>query len=700
MRPYHAGMTVRKHGLVLGGLFVSLVLGASISVPAPADAAISPQAPATTVVDASEHPAEVHAEPEPGTEIPLVEPELEAASAIAVAGEVVVAISDEHVDDGAGEVQVTGYHYAVETAAGLVVPIAGDIPEEVSSGDTFEGSLAVDAAIVEQLSDAAATEVEASAGADALPEESAAAQEVIAAASGSGVALPVAQAQVTVAAAASTAGSRAHEIVLVVNSPAGVAANTATDAAVRGIATTAAAHWQSSSNGLIPSFTINATVGRMSGGSCTEDPTTTWNRAAGLFGHSNWGAFRSSAPGVARHLVVLNPSGCSETGVGVVGSSLHYGGAVRMSLGKGVDISTLAHEIGHNFGLGHADLHVCNGSSCSGQEYWDLYDVMGVGIRSFDSLTPLNAVTAARLGFMPTAAKQSFALPSGTATQTVTVTLSPLSAAAGVRHVAVTDPRTKEVFHLDLRAGAGAPVAPYYATSPKRTFGTTSVTYQPGVRMLRATGIGSALVAPAASGSARAAITVGQSLTSPSGGVKVSALSGSPSSTMALSITLASAPPATPGRSMPVYRFWSDAYQGHFYTISASEKAHIEATYPSHIWKYESVAYQAFTTQAPGTVPLYRFWSDTMNGHFYTASESEKNHVIAAYPDHVWKYERIAYYVYPGTVAGSRPVYRFWSDSKRHHFYTASIAERNHVIAAYPNYVWLYEMTAFSVPSS
>ena len=93
--------------------------------------------------------------------------------------------------------------------------------------------------------------------------------------------------------------------------------------------------------------------------------------------------------------------------------------------------------------------------------------------------------------------------------------------------------------------------------------------------------------------------------------------------------------------------------------------------------------------------PVYRFWSDTKQGHFYTISEAEKNHVIATYPPSVWNYERIAFYAETSATSTNSPVYRFWSDTKQHHFYTISEAEKNHVIATYPPSVWNYERIAF-----
>ena len=148
-----------------------------------------------------------------------------------------------------------------------------------------------------------------------------------------------------------------------------------------------------------------------------------------------------------------------------------------------------------------------------------------------------------------------------------------------------------------------------------------------------------------------------------------------------------------------VFRFWSDSKKGHFYTIDPAERDTVASTYSPSEWRYEYVAYNAFSTQIAGTVPLYRFYSQQFQGHFYTANLSEKDYVIATYPETVWKYEGVGYYVYPldSTVA-SLAVYRFWSPDNKHHFYTASQAESNYVQATYPTHVWSYEGSVFRVP--
>lgn len=165
-------------------------------------------------------------------------------------------------------------------------------------------------------------------------------------------------------------------------------------------------------------------------------------------------------------------------------------------------------------------------------------------------------------------------------------------------------------------------------------------------------------------------------------------------------VSLGSPPPLPepdPVNTTPIYRFWSDRYQGHFYTASEGERDAIRARWP-HIWNYEGPRYEAYDSQVEGTVPLYRFWSSRYNGHFYTADQGERDAVIDRWPD-VWDYEGVAYYVYPADsdVANTATVARFWSNSARHHFYTADAGERDEVIRRWST-TWSYEGDNFRVP--
>jgi C1A family cysteine protease len=95
----------------------------------------------------------------------------------------------------------------------------------------------------------------------------------------------------------------------------------------------------------------------------------------------------------------------------------------------------------------------------------------------------------------------------------------------------------------------------------------------------------------------------------------------------------------------PGYRFWSNTFMHHFYTISEYEKDYVIATWPDK-WTYEGPVFYAYPSQVTGTLPVYRFWSNTFLGHFYTISETEKDYVIATWPQ-TWTYEGPVFYAYP-----------------------------------------------------
>ncbi len=150
---------------------------------------------------------------------------------------------------------------------------------------------------------------------------------------------------------------------------------------------------------------------------------------------------------------------------------------------------------------------------------------------------------------------------------------------------------------------------------------------------------------------------------------------------------------------LTVYRFWSEQNQSHFYTADEAERDFVIASYSDAEWLYEGAAYSALSMPVGGAVPLYRFWSERYRGHFYTVSESERDFVIAAYTDDEWQYEGVAYYVIPVDldVPGSQAVARFWSARSGHHFYTADAGEADAVKTRYPPDVWAFEGDAFRV---
>jgi hypothetical protein len=150
-----------------------------------------------------------------------------------------------------------------------------------------------------------------------------------------------------------------------------------------------------------------------------------------------------------------------------------------------------------------------------------------------------------------------------------------------------------------------------------------------------------------------------------------------------------------------LYRFWSEKNKSHFYTSSEEEKNLIQRTYSITEWKYEGEAYKVKGCENLEMYPeisrVYRFWSEKNKRHFYTISESEKNHVIDAYDDIEWKYEGVAFCAMTTAHTQRTPVYRFWSEQQKGHFYTSSEEEKNQIIRQYSKEEWNYEGIAYYV---
>jgi len=144
----------------------------------------------------------------------------------------------------------------------------------------------------------------------------------------------------------------------------------------------------------------------------------------------------------------------------------------------------------------------------------------------------------------------------------------------------------------------------------------------------------------------------------------------------------------------PVYRFWSFQNKKHFFTIDENEKDNMIANYPSESWRFSGEAYYVYKGNLvpKEASPVYRFWSSINKAHFFTINEAEKDMIIANYPEENWKYGGIAWYAYKASDApeGTIPVYRFYSALNKTHFFTANETEKNHIIATYPEENWKY----------
>jgi hypothetical protein len=635
--------------------------------------------------------------------VELSDPAQDAAPRVELSGELLVLITEPALDAPAHEHHDDLTSYVVVTDDGASVPISGDIPESVETGDDFSGSVAVPRAVIDALPVASAATVESSAAAAPLGEETAAASDVLDAAVAQAAPLPVSEASVTPAPLARAGVAKAHELQIVVINPTGVAATPMTDAAIRTVATQSTSFWTSHSRGLIPSFATYGSIPRVSSPTpCNNNPSARWNEAAAALGYPSVDAYLNAAPAnVEPHLMVVLPAGCygaSGPGVASVAPGLHYGGALQVVLGIGVDRQVMTHELGHNLSLGHSNLDYCGADAatagCTEYEYQDRYDVMGVSLSGIDAkVTTLNSRHQVALGFLAVPSYYRFDRAAG-APVTSTVTVGRLDAGGAGSVIEVVDPLTGQLYYVEYRAGEGSA---YYAASNYGLDTGRAVAARPGVRLLRSNANrGSTVVTqldPAyGAGYVRPFAAAGTSIRTPNGGIAI-VVNSANTETASITITLGAAP------AQPIYRFYSPSRTTHFYTASAAERDYVIEAYPDDVWTYEGQRFTAFTTQVPGTVPLYRFYSPRHGGHFYTTNEAEKDQVIRDYDDFTWTYEFVAFYVYPvdSTVQGTRTVARFYSPDYAHHFYTAEASERE-LTKLYPSNIWTYEGDAYRVP--
>ena len=96
---------------------------------------------------------------------------------------------------------------------------------------------------------------------------------------------------------------------------------------------------------------------------------------------------------------------------------------------------------------------------------------------------------------------------------------------------------------------------------------------------------------------------------------------------------------------MPVYRFYNVKTGTHFYTASEAEKNNVIVTL-SLTYRLEGIAYYVNTTNPDNGDPLYRFYNAKKGVHFYTASEAEKNNVLATLSS-TYRLESVGFYLAP-----------------------------------------------------
>ena len=83
---------------------------------------------------------------------------------------------------------------------------------------------------------------------------------------------------------------------------------------------------------------------------------------------------------------------------------------------------------------------------------------------------------------------------------------------------------------------------------------------------------------------------------------------------------------------------------------------------------------------------VYRFFNTATHAHFYTISAAERDQIIAQFPQ--YRYEHIAFYAHAQAAVNQVAVSRFFNQNTLAHFYTASTEEREYVQNHYPQFMY------------
>ena len=129
-----------------------------------------------------------------------------------------------------------------------------------------------------------------------------------------------------------------------------------------------------------------------------------------------------------------------------------------------------------------------------------------------------------------------------------------------------------------------------------------------------------------------------------------------------------------------VYWFHRNDNGSYFFTASEDEKNNLLAN-PQ--FELQGISHYVYNNPViENVVPVYRFFNN-LGSHFYTASESERDAIVQNL-SHIYRLEGIAFYVLNEAVGAAKPVYRFFQPATASHYFTISEEDKEDRIANDP----------------
>lgn len=128
--------------------------------------------------------------------------------------------------------------------------------------------------------------------------------------------------------------------------------------------------------------------------------------------------------------------------------------------------------------------------------------------------------------------------------------------------------------------------------------------------------------------------------------------------------------PISSDPGVPFYRYYHHKIVDHFYTTNWKELGNGKDG-----WSYEGIQCNIYSSLEPGTVPLFRYWRSGSD-HFYTTNLKEiGTSTHGQVGNYGYRSEGVAGYCYPDDRAGVEPLYRFYNERHNDHFYTTTLSE-------------------------